>query len=115
MKNYLLFLCLLIFTISTKGQVVNNENSYKGLDTNNIEVISIHPNPLTNKSSIRLSNNKDGVTILIYNVLGKKMKTIQSKSNTIILKREDLNSGVYILQITSSKGVTIHSQKLIVK
>jgi hypothetical protein len=75
--------------------------------------VSIFPNPLTDKSIIRLSNNVIIKSVLVYNILGNEVKKIESNSDTTILKKENLKSGIYLLQILSKSG-KLYTQKLII-
>jgi hypothetical protein len=69
----------------------------------------LSPNPATNMVSIESKNLIE--TIEIFDLIGKSIKTINSiNSNHIDLNIEDLNSGVYIVNVNNSTSL-----KLIVK
>lgn len=75
---------------------------------------SVYPNPMKNRTTIQVSNNFGSFSVSIYNLLGQMVDRIQSNKNTIVLEREVLNSGIYILQIQSVDGKNLHSQKLVI-
>ncbi|MCF6212609.1 MAG: Ig-like domain-containing protein [Flavobacteriaceae bacterium] len=74
-----------------------------GIDTNTIKGLSLYPNPVTNILSISASANIEQV--VIYSLLGKKLKTIKSDFNKINTK--ELAVGLYFVKIYSEKGIAI--------
>jgi len=97
----------------TPGQ----QNSTFVLGINDLEKfsVSVYPNPMNDKSTIQVSDNIDGFSVSIYNLLGQKVNSIQSSENNVVLEKGTLHSGIYILQIQSLDGKQVHSQKLVVK
>jgi hypothetical protein len=61
--------------------------------------ITIYPNPTD--SYINIESYDTPTAILIYNILGEKIIT---KSNTNRIDVKDLESGIYIINITNSVG-----------
>ena len=93
------------------------QNSTYVLGTTNFSQVSfsISPNPLTTSTTIRVSNSNGSHQLRIYDVLGKLVKTLSTSSNEFILQKENLDTGVYMLNIYSEDGSFQDSKKLIVR
>lgn len=75
--------------------------------------ISVFPNPFENDFDIKFQNNSnDLVKIEIFDLTGKVVYMMETKSNNLKLSRGSLNSGVYILKLT---GKAVFYEKLIAK
>lgn len=111
-KNYFLttFLALMFFvTLQGFSQTDVNNSSVQ----QNIEGLSIYPNPVSNGKQYIYITTKQRLTknIAIFNVLGK-----QVLSTTIIGKElniSKLSTGVYILKITENN--ISETRKLVIK
>lgn len=67
---------------------------------------SIHPNPLTDQSVLRLQNPfHRTVTIIFFNVLGQIVQQVQTAENEYLINRSDFNEGIFYYQIIA-KGKT---------
>ena len=97
----------------TPGDI--NSTSLLGLEDVHTSIISIYPNPLIRNSTILFSNETSSLELFIYDMLGREVKKIKSDSNKIIIERNDLKAGVYILKLTTDGHSAFHTQKLIVK
>ena len=66
-----------------------------------IKSISVYPNPISSTFTLKTSSNDlSGLSIQIFNVIGKKVYEEKGlKSNTINVS--ELNTGIYILKIMS--------------
>jgi hypothetical protein len=93
------------------------QNSTYVLGTTSFNQVSfsISPNPLTNSTTIKISNSNNFHQLRIYDVLGKLIKTLHITSNEFILQKENLETGIYMLNIYSENGSFQDSKKLIVK
>ena len=89
----------------------------------NIFEVSISPNPMNRKSLISIKNdqmkNNEGVIIKVYEFTGNLVKTLKPTSSyqgrwTAELKRENLSSGMYFIQI-SENGKNAGTAKLIIE
>ena len=73
---------------------------------NGIEMTS-YPNPVTDQFTLRFAlDEASSVTIDIYDITGKTMRRIEYDSygageNSIVIERESLNSGIYILKMNA--------------
>ena len=83
-----------------------------GINTlNNVEVLSLFPNPATNQLNVNISSNTDiaGLKLIAYNTLGQteleRNVQLQNGNNTFILDITTLSSGVHILSFQNGKTV----------
>jgi hypothetical protein len=85
--------------------VINDTISVKGLTYNTYQDISIYPVPASELVQVS-STNLVGSEVRVLNIQGKEIKRL-GKVNTNILKIQtnDLNSGVYIIQIKGKDGM----------
>ncbi len=111
-KNYVLItLLFLAFLITQRGF---SQSSFSSAPTQqNIEGLSIYPNPVTEgRTYINITTKKNfSKNIEIYNVLGKQVYA------TVLTGKElnisSLNTGVYILKITENN--ISETRKLVIK
>jgi hypothetical protein len=80
------------------------------------QAILLFPNPAHNSIEIKYPFKNEDYTITISNLLGQQM-LIQNENDietgTVKLNIEDLNSGIYLLQINSKNGNTLSKTKFI--
>jgi hypothetical protein len=108
---------------SNWGEAVNqyspNNNGTPG-STNNFNLsvtsfaktqIQIVPNPVYNGITSIKTNDLTDLHVIIYNILGKKVKSIQMTNTTIDVS--DLQPGVYILKINQNNYST--TKKLVIR
>jgi len=102
------------------GSGISSLNVQKMLATSIVETIKhdqpilLFPNPANNSIEISYPFNKEEYTITISNLLGQKV-LIQNENDistgTVKLNIEDLNSGIYLLQINTITGNTLSKTK----
>ncbi len=81
---------------------------------NNIS-INLYPNPIVDISTFEISNSQTGqIKLELYNISGKKVRTIETKENKIIFNRHDFESGFYIYKLIIENKLT-KCGKLIMK
>lgn len=83
-----------------------------GVPESDKETIAVYPNPASENLNIDLGNAfKGDITIQVISRFGKvvmsELKDIQGSGNQIILNIENLSTGIYILKIVSSEGISI--------
>lgn len=112
-KNYFFILLFsLTFMISYEGFSQNDFNG-RQLAQQNIEDLSIYPNPVTNGKTFIYITSKRNLTkkVEFFNVLGKQI------FSTVITGKElnisNLSKGVYILKITENN--VSETRKLVIK
>lgn len=96
------------FTITTAG--ANDEFSMNvlGVETTELQELSIYPNPASTIVNITSNNSIDSVNI--YDMLGKKVMAVRQ---TRTIDVSGLNSGVYLFKITS--GNNVQTKKVVVE
>lgn len=111
-KNYFINLFLFVMLLVS---VPSFAQSNEGLDpkntTENIEGLTIFPNPVNNGKVYISTKHNLAKNIEIFDVLGKKIvsQVLYGKE----LKIQDLNPGVYILKIKEGKFSA--TRKLVVR
>jgi len=80
----------------------------------NIET-SVYPNPFDNTTTLTIkgSNNNLPVTVNILDMNGRIVRSYWTISNGAIIEKGNLNSGIYLLQISNESAIS--TQKLIIK
>ncbi len=73
--------------------------------------IKIFPNPTSNILNINTSSTITSLEIIDTN--GRRIQSLFQNSNEVILNIESLQSGIYLLKVTTEKGTSI--QKIIKK
>ena len=61
--------------------------------------VSIYPNPFTEQTTISFSEIQKNTTIKIMDVVGKEIKTINFTGKDYLLEKEEMNAGIYFVQI----------------
>ena len=64
--------------------------------------VLVYPNPARN--IINIESNNEIKEVVVYNLLGQKIKQYHSAINTIDIS--DMAKGIYVINITTDKGVT---------
>ena len=100
-------------THGTPGQ--QNSTWILGNNSFNKITFSISTNPLTTSTTIKVSNSNGSIQLRVYDVLGKLVKTVNSNTNEFVLQKDNLETGVYMLNIYEENGSFQDSKKLIVK
>ena len=88
------------------SEILTNESFNKPL-----KQITLIPNPANNYVKIPEANSND--ILIIYNVLGQRLKEINLKNNTLFYVGE-LNSGIYFVTLKALDNTISETQKLIV-
>ncbi len=100
---FILFLAL--FFVKTDAQVVSHE---KNLSRNRLEV-SIYPNPAT--ESFKLTCSVPVAKVEVYNMIGKKVKSMLNK-NLNYFNVSDLRNGIYLIRILDENYKSIKVLRL---
>jgi len=76
--------------------------------------ITIYPNPFSSSTTLEFSKYLNNATLTTFSITGKELKKIENISGQeIILKRENLQTGIYFIHLTEDNK-TIATGKLIV-
>ena len=111
-KKYFFFLLILIAFFSTQVGVAQN-NAINTPIQQNIEDLSIYPNPVNSGITYIYITSKYNLNkrVEFYNVLGKQIFTTNLTGKELNIS--NLSKGVYILKIT--EGGASETRKLVIK
>lgn len=103
-----------LYIIDNFGSIYKIEGNILSTTDFNISTVSIYPNPASNTLNIKSSNNSYIKNISIYDLKGSiaLTKHISGLTETNI-SINSLQSGIYMVKVTSAKGISI-IKKLIV-
>jgi hypothetical protein len=76
----------------------------------------VYPNPVNSLLNINLTTSEESkYKISLYEITGRfiKQSSVNTKDSSITINVTDLSSGMYILQISNSKGSLIETHKII--
>jgi hypothetical protein len=76
--------------------------------------LSVFPNPFNTEATLVLSASVQSGNIRIFDILGKQVRNFSFSGNEIILKKEDLENGIYFIQVTSEEKLVI-SERIIIQ
>lgn len=104
-----------LYVSSLSGNIYKLTDTTLGIEENQLNVISVFPNPTTNVLSLDFSKSTLTISdIIIYNIQGKVIKAISRNNDTIQnVKVSDLAKGIYLLKMNSIDGDN-STQKLII-
>ena len=105
-----------LYISSLSGNIFKLTDNSLSIEENQLNVISIYPNPTLN-NELHLDFSRTTIPVLdiiIYDIQGKAVKRIKRNDDTIQnLKVSDLSKGIYILKINSVDGKN-SAQKLVI-
>jgi len=100
--------------MGSDGEVIGDpfwKSEISGTSVSNYRVSEIdmisYPNPFTDQATIQFTLDKStNVSIDIYDITGKTVRSINAGSfaageNSVVIQREDLNSGIYLLKLNA--------------
>ena len=107
MRKILLLIPILLISISVMGQSSNSKTPSQISKISNPS--KIYPNPAYN--FIELNNVSEVSSIIIYNLVGRKMKkfTTQKEERYDIA---DLPRGMYLVQLLGKDGKVVTTQRM---
>lgn len=102
-------------SLTSAATVTISVSPCTGIQSQNLEnlTINVFPNPFTTQTTIDLNTNYKTATLKIIDVLGKELKSINFSGKQVIFEREELNNGIYFIQIIS-EDKTISTNKIII-
>ncbi len=110
-KNYFYIIILLGFFFTTSVSAQEGKPQSKTQETTVIEGLNLYPNPVSNGKVYITSKNDLDKSILIFDVLGKKV--LQTTITAKELNISNLSPGVYIIKIDEQQATA--TRKLIIK
>lgn len=86
-----------------------------GISTIDASSMRIFPNPVMNNINVNFDDNLDVTSASIYNVIGKKVKTVSLTSNQNSINTSNLENGMYIIKIHTKDNSVFHTQTFVKK
>lgn len=102
---------LLVDELSFSGSVAA---SIKNVSLVNVE-ISAYPNPANEQINFSISNISNVKSLNVFDILGKKVKSIEITSAQLSVSTEGLNNSLYFYQIADRNNNVISTGKFSVK
>jgi len=96
-------------SLDSNGALIGASDKVLSTNKHNAFKASVYPNPAQNMFTI--STQESLKSIDVYNVLGKKVLSQNGESKTVNIS--SLKSGIYIVKMTSNKGIT--SQRIVIE
>lgn len=102
---------ILLITLFTAFSANGQDSRNPGPDVMG-KVVKLYPNPATTYITFDLQKNyQKGLTIVVYNFLGKKMYETQNVPEKTTITLTDYTRGVYIYHLTDLSGKVMESGK----
>lgn len=91
---------------------INIYGNYAGIENQDLNMISLYPNPVSSSATIELGNN-DVDLLNIVDMSGRIIETISVNNTTETINVETYTNGVYFYQVVSN-GTVLKTEKFIV-
>ncbi|CAN5539339.1 hypothetical protein BH11BAC1_BH11BAC1_11290 [soil metagenome] len=72
-------------------------------ELNNINDITISPNPITSQTTITFSETQMNTTIKITDLLGKVIRTLMFTGRQLVIDKAEMKPGIYFVQTTDEQ------------
>lgn len=78
-------------------------------------IVSIFPNPFSDETNLSFTNDFGNIAIVIYNILGQKVRTlITNSASSVKLQRDNLQAGFYSIQLFHDNRLVAVNKLLII-
>jgi len=85
-----------------------------GVEEEKFTTWTLSPNPFSTYTTLKFEKNLDHAVLSIHNMYGQELKKTEGiNGNTIILDRENLPGGVYMIRLEQGKKIV--TQKIMIK
>ena len=84
--------------------VIHNQLNTVGLKEQNLISATIYPNPVTDELHISIINSDVPYSVSITNLVGQSIIEFKNLTNHSFIKTDELQSGIYILKVSSIIG-----------
>ena len=76
--------------------------------------VNISPNPFSSKTTLHVNNSLKNAKLILYNSNGKLVKEINNiNGQMVILNRDNLPTGLYLMQLSDDSSLTIKKKIMI--
>ena len=93
----------LMAVVATKAGLIDNSSCSLGVESEELDNISIYPNPTTSVLNIELPNTLGSTSLELVNAMGQMIYRQDTTLMEIKVSTEQLSNGVYFLKIGSEK------------
>ena len=100
MKDLILTFVFFLVLVAGYSQTMQQPKSTK---------IQVYPNPTTN--FFKIKEGQEVATIHLYNLIGKRVRTFYP-AQSVDFYVEDLNSGMYLVQMLNTEGKVLTTNRL---
>lgn len=107
----------LAFAVGSSGVIYKTDNggSLGILEEKIIENVIVYPNPFSSFTTMKLDQNLKNAALKIYNLIGQQVGELNGlNGQTITLHRDNLQNGMYLVQIIQDKQI-IKTSKIIIE
>lgn len=85
-----------------------------GVEENSINnQINVYPNPFTSHTTLSFNKELKNVSIIITDVIGNEVRSVNFSGSKLTIEKEGLNSGIYFIQVISEKKI-VANKKIVV-
>ena len=107
MKRFLPILIFLLFSV-----IYSTAQDSRGPIPDGAKRISLYPNPAISYITFDVQKiNQKGLTIVVFNFLGKKMAEKQSVNEKTIMSLTEFSRGTYIYHLVDATGKVLDTGK----
>lgn len=93
---------------------INEYTLLNSINESEINILRIYPNPFNSSATIQLNNKVDNAELIIFDLLGQKLKAINHISEgKVVINRENFSNGIYFIRLTQGNKL-ISTGKLII-
>jgi hypothetical protein len=89
-------------------------NKVKDIPKPGATVVSVYPNPANYLVNFKFNTNQIA-HLTIYDILGTRVKSLEVKSNSMIVSTEGLNDGLYFYQVADKEEQVIATGRFSIK
>jgi len=108
LKKLIFILTLIVFlSPQIKAQTTRNIPTTEGTD----KFVKLYPNPATSYITFELQKNDKGLTVQVYNFIGRKMTEARISQQKTTLDLSDYNRGLYMYHLVDAYGRVVESGK----
>jgi hypothetical protein len=76
--------------------------------------ISLAPNPFDESTTLSIKGVNNTIDYLLYDIVGKEVRHFRSAENKVVIHKENLSQGIYLLKLFSG-GQFVGKEKLIIR